>query len=371
MAIDTALNACGVAIVEDGAVLGEAAGEGGRGHAERLLPAIERARAAAGLALMDLDGFAVTIGPGSFTGIRTALATARGLALALDKPLWGVTTTQALQRAAAEPSKAVAAVIDARRGEVYLQCFDAAGAAMMRPVIAPLAEAATMLPQGPVLLVGSGGLLLRDAAGRDDLTLSPAPPDPSPRVVAALALEMARRDGPPRHAPLPLYLRAADAALPRTEQPRARLQVAVRAAGAEAAELLAALHAEAFAEGWNAKAMDDLLRMPGARAWLAVQEPDQPAGFALLRMAADEAEIITIAVRPRLQGLQVGRQLLDALLTAAREGGATACFLEVAEDNIAARALYDSAGFREAGRRPGYYARGAGNALILRRDLRA
>src|SRR5690606_4608832 len=103
---------------------------GGKGNAERLLPAIEQTREAAGIALESLDGIAATIGPGSFTGIRTALATARGLGLALGRPVWGITTTEALGVAASRPQRATVAAIDARRDELYLQVFAAADAGL-------------------------------------------------------------------------------------------------------------------------------------------------------------------------------------------------------------------------------------------------
>lgn len=390
LAIDTALNACSVAIVDgtpDGEcrVLARVISPGGKGNAERLLPVLEQARAAAGLALADLDGFAATIGPGSFTGIRTALATARGLALATGKPVRGVTTTAALAAAAlaARPGLAVAAVIDARRGEVYLQVFDAQLAPLGDAVLLPVADAVARLPAGPLLLVGSGGSLLRDAAmhgmdERNDLELSAADPDPDPVLVARLALAMPAPERPPG----PLYIRPPDAALPKQVQPRARLPVTVASCDAAAAPVLAALHEEAFAAqhetGWSAESLANLVTMPGAVALLAMAG-DQPAGFLLLRVAADEAEIVTLAVHPRRQRLGVARALLLQGLADAGARGAAACFLEVAEDNRPARALYAALGFADVGRRRDYYdgkqEKDGGHvkrrdAIVMKREIR-
>lgn len=385
LAIDTALNACSVAIVDgtpDGAcrVLARVVSPGGKGNAERLLPVLEQARAAAGLALADLDGFAATIGPGSFTGIRTALATARGLALATGKSVRGVTTTAALAAAAlaARPGLAVAAVIDARRGEVYMQVFDAQFAPLSEAVLLPVADAAARLPAGPLLLVGSGGVLLRDAAQRNDLDLSTADPDPDPVLVARLALAMPAPDRPPG----PLYIRPPDAALPKQVQPQARLPVSVTPCDAAAAPVLAALHEEAFAAqhetGWSAESLVNLVTMPGALTLLAMAG-DQPAGFLLLRVAADEAEVVTLAVHPRRQRLGVARALLLQGLADAGARGATACFLEVAEDNRPARALYAALGFADVGRRRDYYdgkqENGGGHvkrrdAIVMKREIR-
>ena len=140
----------------------------------------------------------------------------------------------------------------------------------------------------------------------------------------------------------------------------------IRRVGAEAAPLLAALHAEAFPppQRWGAEAMALLLDLPGHFALLAA-EADSPLGFVMGRAAAGEAEVLTLAVRPEARGGGVGRRLMRALLAEAAVAGATELFLEVAETNAPARALYAGLGATEAGRRRRYYPDG-GDALVLR-----
>ena len=372
LAFDTALNACSVAIVDvrptdDSRVLARVTAAGGKGNAERLLPLIERARREAGIDLAALDGIAATIGPGSFTGIRTALATARGLGLALGKPVYGVTTTQALAAAAAQPGSGTVAAIDARRDEVYLQVFDANGGADTDPLLLPLARAVAILPAVPLTLVGSGAVLLQQAAGRTDLRLSQADPDPDPVLVARLAAAMPV----PQRPPAPLYIRPPDAALPKAAPPPVRLAVAIQPAGPETVPVLAALHAAAFAhEPWSAASLADLLAMPGAAATLAMTG-DRPVGFLLLRRAADEAEVVTLAVPPPLQRQGIARALLAQGLATLQAQGVVRCFLEVASDNRPARSLYLAAGFAEVGRRAAYYKTPAGprDAIVMERRL--
>ena len=367
LAIDTALNACSAAIVDGETVLARVTSSGGKGNAERLLPLLEQLKQQAGLELADLDGIAATVGPGSFTGIRTALATARGLGLALGKPVWGVTTTAALATAAAQPAHGTVAVIDARRDEVYIQIFSHDASPATEPLLLSLADAVTLLPQGPLLLVGSGAALLKDAAGRDDLVLSPADPDPDPVIVAQLAAAMPVPD----HAPAPLYIRPPDAALPKEPEARVALAIEIESCGVTAADVLAALHAEAFPhEPWNAGALRDLLAMPGALA-LVASSSGQPVGFILLRRAADEAEVITLAVTLRLRRLGVARRVLEAGLQQLGSAGVNRCFLEVASDNRAARSLYLAAGFAEVGRRAAYYKTPAGprDAIVMERRI--
>jgi ribosomal-protein-alanine N-acetyltransferase len=125
---------------------------------------------------------------------------------------------------------------------------------------------------------------------------------------------------------------------------------------------LAALHAEAFEAPWDEASLSALLASPGV---FSVEEPD---GFILIRVVADEAEILTLAVRPSARRAGLGGRLVDAAVVRAAALGAERMFLEVAEGNAAARALYARTGFAGAGRRRGYYARADGSredALIL------
>ncbi|MGO4408474.1 MULTISPECIES: ribosomal protein S18-alanine N-acetyltransferase [unclassified Brevundimonas] len=127
-------------------------------------------------------------------------------------------------------------------------------------------------------------------------------------------------------------------------------------------DVLAAIHAEAFETPWDAASLSALLAAPGV---FAVEEAD---GFILIRVVADEAEILTLAVRPAARRGGVGGRLVEAAVVRAAALGAERMFLEVAADNVAARALYARMGFAEAGRRRGYYARSDGShedALIL------
>jgi ribosomal-protein-alanine N-acetyltransferase len=136
-------------------------------------------------------------------------------------------------------------------------------------------------------------------------------------------------------------------------------------AEAAAAPALAALHEAAFprAEAWGADAIRLMLEMPGA---FGLHLPGE--GFVLARVAAGEAEILTLAVAPAARRQGHGAGLLAAALAGAVARGAGAMFLEVSDRNAAARALYAAAGFAEVGRRRRYYADGA-DALVLRRDL--
>ncbi len=123
------------------------------------------------------------------------------------------------------------------------------------------------------------------------------------------------------------------------------------------AETLADLHAAAFAASWGAEAFAELLVQPG----VVVETVGD--GFILIRVVADEAEILTLAVRPEARRRGLGARLVAAAAARAAALGAERLFLEVAQDNAAARGLYAGSGFAEVGRRRGYYARPGATAV--------
>lgn len=136
-------------------------------------------------------------------------------------------------------------------------------------------------------------------------------------------------------------------------------------AGPAHADALAAIHAAAFppCERWGADAMALQLALPGVFALL-----DPRGGLVMARVAADEAEILTLAVHPHCQRQGIARALLAEAGATAAAHGAVAMFLEVALRNTAARALYAAAGFAEVGRRRRYYADGD-DAMVMRLGL--
>jgi tRNA threonylcarbamoyladenosine biosynthesis protein TsaB len=207
LAFDTCLTACTAAVLEDGRVLAARAEPMARGHQERLAPLVAELMGEAGLGFDRLDRIGVTVGPGSFTGLRVGLAFAKGLGAALARPVIGVGVLEALAEPFTGP-EAVFSVLDAKRGQVYLQAF-AGGKALMAPDALEIGTAQARLVElagaGPAVVTGTGIELVADVlpnARRIGVDHA------DPASIARLAAQ--RTPVPPR----PLYLRAPDAKLP-------------------------------------------------------------------------------------------------------------------------------------------------------------
>jgi tRNA threonylcarbamoyladenosine biosynthesis protein TsaB len=207
LAFDCAGAGCAAALTADGETLAVRSVTAERGHAQLLIPLLSDLLDQAGLAFSDIDRFAVTTGPGSFTGIRVALAAAHGLELGTGKPIVGVTVFEAMAAAMqAVPSRLLVA-IDSRRAELFVQLFDAKGEPFAEPAMLPPEAVAGWAGPGELTLTGNAAWLVAPhLAGMIGNSPEDWAVQVDPEIVARLAAS--RPAGSP---PAPFYLRAPDA----------------------------------------------------------------------------------------------------------------------------------------------------------------
>jgi tRNA threonylcarbamoyl adenosine modification protein YeaZ len=196
-----------------------------RGHAEALMPMVAEVMTGAGLDFSALDLVAATLGPGSFTGVRIAIAAARGFALATGARLWGTDSLTVMAKAALESGmlggdRPFAVAVDARGETLYFGLYDAAGCKLAGPLLLEAREAATLLPDELATAVGNGAAHLAEAAMLRGRAADAKLPDlqPNASALAELALEADETLPTLR----PLYLRPPDA------KPQAAASVARR-----------------------------------------------------------------------------------------------------------------------------------------------
>ena len=207
LAIDAALARCQVSILKNDTVLAASHREGQRGQLVHLAVMIRSVLAEADPADKILDLIAVTVGPGSFTGIRAALSLARGMGLAFDLPVIGVTIGEALSEALPQPGhRRLWCAIESRRGRVFIECDGAAIGYSLD---------ALPLPLYPVAVAGDAAIAVAATltARGSDVRLTAARL-PSTRHIAMAALKRHRGDLPPRAAQ-PFYVDPPEAKLPR------------------------------------------------------------------------------------------------------------------------------------------------------------
>jgi tRNA threonylcarbamoyladenosine biosynthesis protein TsaB len=220
LGLDTSTEVLGLALLKEGRVVQSLSLAVGRRHSEKLPGALDRFLNEAGAKVTDLSGLAVSLGPGSFTGLRVGLSFTKGLAQALELPLVGVPTLLALAWRFAPARLPIGALLDARKGEVFCAIFHEkeGGLLRMTPDRALSPEAFISEIKEPTLLVGSGvriyGDFLKTRLGPVAIFVSPNPEAPDPSDIAYLGwqrLKQGERDDLEKLEPV--YVRASDAEL--------------------------------------------------------------------------------------------------------------------------------------------------------------
>ncbi len=351
LAIDTALASCSACVYDStrGKILAQERELMVRGHAEALPPMVARVMAASGISYSDLNRIAVTIGPGTFTGIRIGLSFARALGLARNIKVLGIDTLTATQAAVIKAESLVFVAHKAgNSGFIHFKNLDNSNNIEISNSV--------VLPLGPTIVIGTAADDLVTTSGRTDLQRCPEFDLPSAAGFAAYAASRADPVGMPD----PIYLREADAK-PQSAALRSLPDLQIHLVDSAAIPVLAKLHAACFEEAWNEVALTSIMASPGVSALMATSA-EGPVGLLLYRVAAGEAEILTIGVDPNLRRRGAGKALLISLLALKFPQ----VFLEVASSNDDAIKLYTNAGFKQVGLRKAYYAASGDDALILK-----
>jgi len=381
LAIEAATSHVEVLVRDGAADLAHEVEDVGLGHTRRLAPLVARALARAGLAASDLAWVAADLGPGSFTGVRVGLATARALALAAGAEMLGASSLAALAHAAGARRALIVPLVPAGRRDLYAGFFraDTRGTVTLlaAPRVGPLGELLDAVAEAHAVLGRVGVRFVGPGAARERARLEeryPGSTEPGFRLDGLSAHDLATavlaRRGPAGglpaadREPAPLYVRSAQAEERVRHQATAHDPVRLRALEPRDVHTVAQIEREVFSDPWPESFFHSELSQPVVFARVAEKE-GRIVGYSLAWLGAGEGHLGNLAVVPGERRRGIARRLLVELLEEARARSVASLTLEVRVANFPAQALYRAFGFRLAGLRRGYYRDTGEDALLM------
>lgn len=387
LAIDSSGMTATVAVVEDTQTIAEYTVNFKKTHSQTLLPMIDTMGKMIELDLKSIDAIAVAGGPGSFTGLRIGSATAKGLGLALEKPLIHVPTVDGLAYNLYGCQDIICPIMDARRKQVYTGMYTFARRELEgskeTELVLDVLEAQNASPIDelierlnihgrPVVFLGDGVPVYQDAIRekmRVPFSFAPASANRQrAAVVGALGIQYYKEgkfETAMEHQPD--YLRVSQAERERAEKER-KAVVSIRQMKVEDAAAIAEMEHQTFSDAWSEKAILDTLRNPKTIC-LVAEKIGKIVGYCIVYTADDEADIARIAVLKESRRFGIASELIHALDVICWENQIQIIMLDVRVSNDGARAFYEKHGFTQDGIRENYYKNPIEDAILMSRAV--
>ena len=391
LAIDSSGLTATVAVVEETQTVAEYTINYKKTHSQTLLPMIDEVVKMTELDLGTIDAIAVAGGPGSFTGLRIGSATAKGLGLALNKPLIHVPTVDGLAYNVFGCEDIICPIMDARRNQVYTGIYtfskkagEKEGRNLVEPVfqvikmqmavsIEELAERLNRYRR-PVVFLGDGVPVYENVlAEKLTVPYSFAPAYMNRQraaVVGTLAIQYYKSgkfETAEEHRPD--YLRVSQAERERAQREK-EAEIIVRELKVEDSATVAEMEQQIFSDSWSEKSVLETVQQKQSVCF-AAEKAGHLLGYLLAYHAADEAEIARIAVQKEARRQGAAGKLMQALEHYCEEHKMEKLLLDVRESNEAARSFYTKNGFVEDGIRQGFYVNPSEDAVLMSRQLGA
>lgn len=391
LAIDSSGLTATVAVVEETQTVAEYTINYKKTHSQTLLPMIDEVVKMTELDLGTINAIAVAGGPGSFTGLRIGSATAKGLGLALNKPLIHVPTVDGLAYNVFGCEDIICPIMDARRNQVYTGIYtfskkagEKEGRNLVEPVfqvikmqmavsIEELAERLNRYRR-PVVFLGDGVPVYENVlAEKLTVPYSFAPAYMNRQraaVVGTLAIQYYKSgkfETAEEHRPD--YLRVSQAERERAQREK-EAEIIVRELKEEDSAAVAEMEQQIFSDSWSEKSVLETVQQKQSVCF-AAEKAGHLLGYLLAYHAADEAEIARIAVQKEARRQGAAGKLMQALEHYCEEHKMEKLLLDVRESNEAARSFYTKNGFVEDGIRQGFYVNPSEDAVLMSRQLGA
>ena len=371
LALDSSGLVASVAVVSDDNLIGEYTINYKKTHSQTLLPMLDEVAKMTELDLKTIDFIAVSAGPGSFTGLRIGSATAKGLALALDKQIVSVPTVDALAYNLWGSADVVCPLMDARRQQTYTGLYDFTDGRMntiLPQCVVMIEEIVDKINElgRRVIFLGDGVDVFKDYINEHvkvDYDFAPAMCNKQ-RASAVACLgqvlyEQGRAENAADHKPE--YLRLSQAERERQEKER---DFRIRPMEPEDADSVAQIEKDSFTQPWSRQGFLDAMRLP-ENIMLVAQEDGEILGYQCTYVSFDEGELTNIAVKKSARGKGVGAHLIRSLQEKAKESGVERIVLEARVTNEAAISLYQKMGFVNLGIRKNLYEHPVEDGVIM------
>lgn len=408
LASDTSTKTLSVAICREGALLAGVTEQTGTTHCQTHMPVIQRLLAQAGLHFGDIDLYACTIGPGSYTGIRIGVSTTKAMAYASDKPAIGVSTLETLAKPHQRTDRMICPVLDARNRRIFSSGYRSDGRIIPeanRSIEEFLNLITGILEAGPVselVFCGDAALLFKEdpfvknqmeslstAGFVNAATYLATVPEASDvaDIARRMLLEGKKSNdssfSPGENESRPYFIEKKNAGDPFTLEAnylspsqaerikKAAAQVphagcSIRAASLPDLPDIRSLEQECFAIPWSLQSLEtDLTENRNVATYLVALEAGRVTGYIGMWMVLDEAQVTNLAVTSAFRRKGTGQRLIQALADIARERGAVQLTLEVRASNAPARRVYERCGFFEIASRKAYYEDNGEDAIIM------
>lgn len=370
LAVDTSTTAATAAIMEDGRLVSETILNISRAHSQRIMGLIDELFKKSGLQPSDMDLFACSSGPGSFTGLRIGASIIKGMAQTIGKPVVAVPTLDALAYNLFNCSGIVCPMLDAQRGMVYSGLYTWDKGQLHKKedlrvihiddlleLINREAVHATFLGDAAALFEGN----LRNSLG----SYSIAPADqllPRAASCAAVALDMYGRGIYDTYDSFRLtYIRKSQAEVEYEKKQNIELQEMKL----EDIDRILEIEELSFLTPWSRESFEAELERNDLAKYVVAKVDGKVEGYGGIWIVVDEGHITNIAVHPDFRGRKLGERITQELLKIAEKNNAGSVTLEVRSSNETAKNLYKKLGFAESGIRKGYYADSGEDAIIM------
>lgn len=374
LAVDTSTSAATAAIMEDDRLISEYILNISRAHSQKIMGIIEELFNKSGVKPVEIDLYACSSGPGSFTGLRIGASIIKAMAQTFNKPVVGVPTLDALACSLYNCTGLICPMLDAQRGMVYssLYSYNCGRLEKLEDLRVIPIEDLIKLVKGkavPTSFLGDGALLFEEnlKRGLEEYYVAPAGSMlPRASSCARLALEMYHKGNYDTYSSFRLtYIRRSQAEVEYEKKHKIELQKM----SLEDIDQVCEIENLSFAVPWSRESFESELVNNNLARYIVAKAEGKVVAYGGIWIILDEGHITNIAVHPEFRGRRIGEKLVKEMIKRAKESKAERITLEVRASNVAARKLYKKLGFKDGGIRKGYYTDTGEDAVIMWNEL--